>query len=181
MSAPSDSTTRTVDPTAAAEARTPSEIAAACPPSSPLHGIGGEAWFGLLHAHAALVRKVDAELAAQHRMSLSSFECLVRLAVAPDEGSLSVTELARQVVISPSRVSRVVDELGRGGYVERRACSTDARVSYVAITAAGRDLLADASTTFDEAIRRHFLEPLSDDEVAQLGAIWEKLLAAARS
>jgi DNA-binding MarR family transcriptional regulator len=156
----------------------PAEIAEPCPTGSPLHGPGGEAWFGLLHTYAALVRQVEAELAAQHRMSLSAFELLVRLSVAPDDGSLSVTELARQVVISPSRVSRVVDELGRGGYVERRACKSDARISYVAITEAGRDLLADCSSTFDDAIRRHFLEPLSDDEVGQLGAIWEKLLAS---
>jgi DNA-binding MarR family transcriptional regulator len=135
----------------------------------------------LVHTHAALVRKVDAELAARHRLSLSAFELLGRLSVAPNDGSLSVTDLARQVVISPSRVSRVVDELGRGGYVERRACSTDARVSYVVITQAGRDLLADCSTTFDEAIARNFLEPLSPEEVAQLGAIWDKLLAASRA
>jgi DNA-binding MarR family transcriptional regulator len=158
----------------------PAEIAAQCPTDSPLNGPGGEAWFGLLHTYAALVRKIDGELAAQHRLSLSAFELLVRLSSAPQDGSLSVTELARQVVISPSRVSRVVDELGRGGYVERRACSTDARVSYVAITEAGRDLLADASSTFDDAIRRHFLEPLDDAEVAQLGAIWEKLLSQQR-
>jgi DNA-binding MarR family transcriptional regulator len=166
---------------AAAEsaARTPAEIASACPTASPLNGPGGEAWFGLLHAHAAVVRKVDAELAANQRISLSAFELLMRLSIA-DEGLLSVTELARQVVISPSRVSRVVDELGRGGYVERRACNTDARISYVAISETGRDLLADASSTFDEAIARHFLEPLSDEDVAQLGAIWDKLLAAAR-
>jgi DNA-binding MarR family transcriptional regulator len=159
--------------------QTPAEIASSCPTDSPLNGPGGEAWFGLLHAHAAVVRKVDAELSANQRMSLSAFELLARLSLA-ERGSLSVTELARQVVISPSRVSRVVDELRRGGYVERRACDTDARVSYVAITEDGRELLADASNTFDEAIRRHFLEPLSDDEVAQLGAIWTKLIAAAR-
>ena len=46
---------------------------------------------------------------------------------------------------------------------------------------AGRDLLADCSSTFDEAIARNFLEPLSPDEVAQLGAIWDKLLAASRA
>ena len=172
--------TRSSSSEAGRGAPSPAEIAAQCPTDSPLNGPGGEAWFGLLHTYAALVRKIDGELAAQHRLSLSAFELLVRLSSAPDEGSLSVTELARQVVISPSRVSRVVDELGRGGYVERRACSTDARVSYVAITEAGRELLADASSTFDDAIRRHFLEPLADAEVAQLGAIWEKLLRQQR-
>src|SRR3954451_19024033 len=153
----------------------PAEIAAQCPTDSPLNGPGGEAWFGLLHTYAALVRKVDTELAAEHRLSLSAFELLVRLSSAPDDGSLSVTELARQVVISPSRVSRVVDELGRGGYVERRAGSADPPGPLLASgppTGAGRELPADPWSTSDDAIRRHFLEPLADAEVAQLGAIW---------
>jgi DNA-binding MarR family transcriptional regulator len=161
-------------------ARTPAELVEACPQASPLRGPAGEAWFGLLHAHAALVRQVDAELARRQRLSISAFELLVRLSVAED-GVLSVSDLARQVVISPSRVSRVVDDLRRDGYVERRACESDARISYVAITDAGRDLLADASSTFDDAISRHFLEPLTEDEVVQLARIWEKLLAAARA
>jgi DNA-binding MarR family transcriptional regulator len=154
-------------------------MAASCPTDSPLNGPAGEAWFGLLHAHAALVRQVDAELLARQRLSLSAFELLGRLAIA-DGGSLSVTELAKQVRISPSRVSRVVDELVRGGYLQREACSRDARISYCVITDTGRDLLAEASTTFEEAIQRHFLEALSDDEVTQLSAIWTKLLAASR-
>jgi DNA-binding MarR family transcriptional regulator len=158
----------------------PAEMAASCPTDSPLNGPAGEAWFGLLHTHAALVRQVDAELLARQRLSLSAFELLGRLAVA-DAGSLSVTELASQVRISPSRVSRVVDELTRGGYLARRACDSDARVSYVVITESGRDLLAEASTTFDEAIERHFLQALDADEVGQLAAICAKLLAASRA
>jgi DNA-binding MarR family transcriptional regulator len=157
----------------------PSELAAKCPTTSPLSGPGGAAWFGLLHTHAALVRQVDAELLARQRVSLSAFECLGRLA-ATDESQLSVTDLAGQVAISPSRVSRVVDDLARAGYVERRTCSSDARVSYVAITDSGRELLAEAGNTFDDAISRHFLEALTAAEVKQLAAIWEKLLAASR-
>lgn len=161
------------------ETRTTAELVEACPDASPLKGAGGEAWFGLLHTHAALVRQVELELARKQRLSLSAFELLVRLSLAED-GVLSVSELARQVVISPSRVSRVVDELTRDGYVERRACASDARISYCAISDSGREFLADAASTFDEAISRHFLEPLSQDEVLQLARIWEKLLAASR-
>jgi DNA-binding MarR family transcriptional regulator len=169
----------TVSTTTASENLNPAEMAAQCPTDSPLNGPAGEAWFGLLHTHAALVRQVDAELLARQRISLSAFELLGRLAVS-EEGTLSVTDLAGQVRISPSRVSRVVDELRRGGYLDRRACDRDARISYVVITDAGRDLLAEASTTFDDAISRHFLEALSDAEVEQLSVIWTKLLAASR-
>src|SRR4051812_27918847 len=137
----------------------PAEIAAQCPADSPLNGPGGEAWFGLLHTYAALVRKVDTELAAEHRLSLSAFELLVRLSSAPDDGSLSVTELARQVVISPSRVSRVVDELGRGGYVERRAGSAGPPLSSVALPHAGRGPLPPAPGPIRAAHRRPLPQP----------------------
>src|SRR5436190_689166 len=70
-----------------------------------------DAWFGVLNAQAALVRGVDAELLAAHRLSCSSHEILYRLAHS-EEGHLSIGELGAAVVISPSRVSRVVDGMG---------------------------------------------------------------------
>ena len=38
-----------------------------------------EAWLGLLYAHSALIKQVDAELLAAHRLPLSAHEILFRL------------------------------------------------------------------------------------------------------
>jgi DNA-binding MarR family transcriptional regulator len=132
------------------------------------------AWLGLLYAHSTLVKQVDAELLAAHRLPLSAHEILFRLSRAED-GHLSISELAGSVLVSPSRVSRLVDELAGRGLVERRSCPTDARVSHIVISDEGRALLDEADATLHAALRRHFVERLSRAEIAQLDAIWVKL------
>lgn len=133
-----------------------------------------DAWFGVLNAQTALVRAVDAELIAAHRLTVSSHEVLYRLARA-EGGHLSIGELGGAVVISPSRVSRVVDGLADLGLVKRQACATDARVSHVVITAAGRDSLPAIDETFRRAVREHFLDRLTPTQVRQLAAIMRRL------
>jgi DNA-binding MarR family transcriptional regulator len=117
---------------------------------------------------------VDAELLAAHRLSCTSHEVLYRLAQA-DEGHLSIGELGAAVVISPSRVSRVVDGMTALGLVERVACDTDARVSHVVITDAGRTALPEIDRTFQSAVREHFLGHLTPTQVRQLAAITRRL------
>jgi DNA-binding MarR family transcriptional regulator len=132
------------------------------------------AWFGFLLAHAALARQVDADLLDAHRLTASAHEVLYRLVRAPD-GQLSVSALAENVVISPSRVSRVVDDLVGRGLIERRTCKSDARISYATITDEGRREAAEVEETFHAALRRRFLSRLDDEDVERLAAIWEKL------
>jgi DNA-binding MarR family transcriptional regulator len=83
------------------------------------------------------------------------------------------------VVISPSRVSRVVDDLVGRGLVERRTCKSDARISYATITDEGRREAAEVEETFHAALRRRFLDRLDAADVERLAAIWEKLGFAA--
>ena len=133
-----------------------------------------EAWLGLLYAHTALIKQVDAELLAAHRLPLSAHEILFRLRDA-DEGHLSISELAGSVIVSPSRVSRLVDELAARGLVERRACDTDARVTHVVITDEGTSFIGDADATLHAAVREHFVDRLSRADVDRLVAIWRKI------
>src|SRR3954471_357580 len=80
------------------------------------------AWGGLLRAHARLVRELDAELQAVHRLPLSSYE--VRLGLPrPPEAKMRMSELADAVLLSRSVLTRLVDRLERDRLVERRACS----------------------------------------------------------
>lgn len=149
------------------------EASPVTPPCS-LSDRDAHAWFGLLRAHGALVRAVDAELMTAHRLSMSSHEVLYRVARSP-EGHLSVSELADQLPISASRVSRLVDELAAMSLVERRSCPSDARVSHVSITDSGRDSLGAFDDTFHDAVRRHFTEQLSARELDALASAWRKL------
>ena len=135
-----------------------------------------DAWFGLMHVHAELTRGVDADLLAEHGLSLSAHEVLLRLEECSD-GRMRMSELAGLVAVTPSRVTRVVDALVRDGHVQRVACEEDARVTYAEITPAGRKLLAAAQETHLKAVRERFLAHFSDDELRRLAAYWQRLAA----
>jgi DNA-binding MarR family transcriptional regulator len=148
----------------------------ACPTDGALEPADAEAVFGLLRTHATLVREVDAALLAEHRLPLSAYELLFRLGAKPE--GLAVSELGRAVILSPSRVSRVVDDLVALGLVERRRCDTDARISYVGITDAGREAIPAIDATFAAAVREHFVDRLSRRDIDALVRISRKLAAS---
>jgi len=82
---------------------------------------------------------LSARLAAQyaeHDLSAAEFEVLLRLARTPGR-MLRMSDLAAQTQLTTSGITRVVDRLERDKLVERRACATDRRGSFAAITRAG--------------------------------------------
>ena len=95
----------------------------------------GSALFGLLFIQSRVVRPIDDALERAHQTNLTGFELLLRLGDLPD--GASVRYLSDQVVISPSRVSRVAEDLVRRGLLERAASVHDGRLSLVRLTAAG--------------------------------------------
>jgi DNA-binding MarR family transcriptional regulator len=132
------------------------------------------AWRGFLKVHAALLRELDAELAEHHRLSLSSYEVLVRLAEAPQR-KLRMSDLAQSVAISPSGLTRMVDRLASQELVERDRCRGDARGTYAVLTDRGLERMRAASATHLDGVRRLFLEQLSDEDQRRLSAFWERL------
>jgi hypothetical protein len=91
---------------------------------------GAEALFGLLHVQAHVVRAVDETLDRAHATGLSGYELLARLARMHPDGA-SVRFLAEQVVVSPSRVSRLADEFVGRGWLERAVSPHDGRLTLV--------------------------------------------------
>jgi DNA-binding MarR family transcriptional regulator len=59
--------------------------------------------------------------------------------------------------------------------LERRACSEDARGYFAAITARGRLAFRDARATHLDGVRRRFLRHVSEEELVQLAALWERV------
>lgn len=132
------------------------------------------AWLGFLRAHAVLVRQLDADLVAEHHLSLSSFEVLSRLALAPG-GRLRMTELAHTVFLSPSGLTRLVDRLAQEGLIERHHCEHDGRGLYAAISSKGRAKLEAARASYLTHLRERFLGKFTEEELRQLGAFWERV------
>jgi DNA-binding MarR family transcriptional regulator len=129
---------------------------------------------GMLRAHAELTRALDAQLAREHNLPLSSYEVLLFLADAPD-GRMRMSELAESVLLSRSGLTRLVDRLERDGLLKRERCESDARGLFAEITPEGRRLFDAARRTHLDGVRALFLDRFSRDELRALGGLWQKL------
>src|SRR4051794_36023263 len=87
----------------------------------PLSAVESAAWVGLLCTYTDLLRGLDHELDSAERLPLSSYEVLMKLAGAP-KSRLRMKDIAVSMVTSASGLTRIVDDLERRGYVERRKC-----------------------------------------------------------
>lgn len=134
------------------------------------------AWAALLRVHAAVVPKLERELAAKG-LPLSWYDVLLELNSAPGR-RLRMSELGRKVVLSRERVSRVVDELERAGLVARERDPDDGRSTFAAVTRDGRARLRAAAPTYLAGIERHVTGYLSDQEVRVLTTALGRVLAA---
>lgn len=137
-----------------------------------------DAWIGLLETHKQLTRALEAELEAEHGLSLSALELMGRLAAA-QKRTLRLTELADLTGLSLSRISRIVDALEARKLVERKRCPTDARARNAWLTGTGLKLLRDAQAMHFAGVQQRFFEQIGDEEVAALAAIFDRFAPGA--
>jgi DNA-binding MarR family transcriptional regulator len=137
-----------------------------------------DAWIGLLQTHRQLTRELDAQLEAEHGLSLSGLELLARLAAAPEHW-LRLSALATQTGLSLSRVSRIVDALEGRGLLERQPCPADARAINAHLTAAGGELLCGAERTHRAVAQQAFFDHLSVAEVQTLASVFARFAPGA--
>src|SRR3954453_22836173 len=89
-----------------------------------LSPIEQRAWRGLVRAHACLVKRLDAQLEAEHGLALTSFEVLILLD-GTEGGKLRMHDIAASVMLSRSGLTRLVDRLQRDGLVNRCSCENE--------------------------------------------------------
>jgi DNA-binding MarR family transcriptional regulator len=134
----------------------------------------GAAFAALVRAHAAATRRLSGQLWADHGLTLSDYEVLLRLARAPDRRMRRV-DLAEQVLLTASGITRLLDGLERSGFVERAACASDRRVVYAVLTDEGIEKLREASGSHLTQIDALFRARLDEDELADLTALLGRL------
>ena len=136
------------------------------------------AWFGLLETHKRLTRQLDAELEAEHGLTLSALEVLSRLASA-ERRRLRLSALATACGLSLSRISRIVDALEKRGLVARCAVETDARAVEGSLTPQGLELVRRSQATHFASVQRLFFERLSDTQITELAGIFSRFAPSA--
>lgn len=112
-----------------------------------------DAWRELLERHAKISCALEKSLQSEHGLGLSEFEVLDRL-VDSEKGSSRMSDLAADIYLSQSALSRAVARLESDGLVERGMCSDDRRAIFVCLTDAGRKVARSARPTHREVLDR---------------------------
>jgi DNA-binding MarR family transcriptional regulator len=128
----------------------------------------------LLRAHSTTKRLVSAELQAEHGLTVNDYEALLVLS-RTEEGYMKRVDLARTLMLTPSGVTRLLDGLEEAGLVEALPCPSDKRVTYAAITDAGRQKVSEAASGHNSSVQELLEEHLSQKEIATVVAILGKL------
>ena len=136
-----------------------------------------QAWVALLRAHAATTRELSALLVAEHGLTINDFEALLRLSRAEGQRMRRV-DLAGELLLTASGVTRLLDGLEAAGYVERASCVSDRRVTYAVLTEAGAAKLREAADSHVSAVQALFDERYSEDELEHLGRLLARLPGA---
>lgn len=85
-------------------------------------------------------------------------------------------ELSDAVVLSRTRVSRVVDELVEAGFVTRIPNPDDRRSAFAELSPAGRNAFRKAAPVYLELIRAHLGKRLTTRDAAELHRILDRAL-----
>lgn len=136
-------------------------------------------WRSYLLGSARLAQRLDADL-RKFGLDLAEYEILVALSEAP-ERRVRMSELAEAVHQSRSRLTHTVSRMELAGLVDRSSCPTDRRGVWAQLSARGLALLETAAPSHVEAVRRNFVEAMTEDDYTALGRAFAAVLAVPES
>jgi DNA-binding MarR family transcriptional regulator len=143
-----------------------------------LTGQEQHAWRAFLTATQTLFATVEGQLQHDSGIPHGYYEILVRLSEAPDR-SLRMSQLAEAATSSKSRLSHAVARLEERGWVQRFDCATDRRGQIARLTDSGLAVLQAAAPGHVEKVRQALFDVLTPEQVGQLLAISDAIVAAA--
>lgn len=133
------------------------------------------AWAGYRHMRRTLDARLNRELEQQSGLSEPDYDVLSNLSET-DDGRIRARELGARLQWSSSRLTHHVGRMERRGLVRREECADDARAAVVVLTDAGRAAIDDAAPAHVASVRRHFVDLLTEDQLAALRSISETVL-----
>jgi DNA-binding MarR family transcriptional regulator len=111
-------------------------------------------WRSLLSSYNEIASHLERALQDEHGLTMSEFETLDRL-IAVDCDKRRMQDLAADMYLSQSALSRTVARLEKSGLVERALCEADRRGVFVTPTTAGVQRHAEARQTHLAILATH--------------------------
>lgn len=135
------------------------------------------AWLAYVDFSTLLADYLHRQLRRDAGMTHADYSLLSHLSSAPDN-ALGMSELARRLKITRSRLTHAVNRLREAGLVDRSEDPADGRGQLAVLTDEGRAVLERAAPGHVEAVRRAVFDALTPDQVRQLADIGETISEA---
>ena len=135
-----------------------------------------QTWRALQLMQMRLSAELSRQLAEDSNLSYPDYIVLVALSAQPG-GRMRILELAKLIGWEKSRLSHHVGRMGERRLIDREQCDSDRRGAYVAITPQGRHDLEKATPGHVDAVRRLFIDQLTDEQLAVIRLASETTLA----
>lgn len=143
--------------------------------TNPPESLGTEAWELILRTHAALVPELGRRVEEATGLPLSWYDVLLELNRA-SERQLRMTDLGERVVLSRTRVSRVVGQMAEAGLVEQHPHPDDGRATLATLTPRGRAALRRAAPTYLASIDAVFSSRMTEAETRTIVSALRRVL-----
>jgi len=132
-------------------------------------------WRAWLAVAELLPRVLDAQLQRDAGISHAAYVVLAMLSESPDR-SRRMSDLARRVNQSQSRLSHTVARLEDRGWVRRERSPDDGRGNVAVLTDAGWEVVRSVAPGHAEAVRTAVFDPLEPAQQEGLGAALQRIL-----
>ena len=133
-----------------------------------------EAFGMLLEAHNEVLSALHRPEGGTADLPVPWLGVLIRLARSPAQ-RLRMSELARDMTMSTSGLTRLIDRIEAAGLVQRQACPEDRRGLLAALTDAGREVLATTAPCHLADLDRYVGQALTDEELTRLTDLLRKV------
>ena len=135
-----------------------------------------DAWRKYYVSFWRIFAAIEVDLAAARLPSLSWYDALYELYLAPDR-RLRMSALAQSALLSRSGLTRLVDKLEQERLIERKACPQDGRVQHAQLTDKGVEVLRKIWPVYRAGIAKYFAAHLSESEAKQVAAMFTRVVA----
>lgn len=132
-------------------------------------------WQAYIHMNQHLYATLEEQLTRDSGLSGADYKVLVPLSEAPG-GVLRARELCTEIAWDRSRLSHHLSRMEKRGLVAREVCADDARGLMVRLTRSGRKAIQGAAPNHADSVQRYFFDLLSDEELATLASVFERVL-----
>jgi DNA-binding MarR family transcriptional regulator len=132
-------------------------------------------WRAYIAATRLLEETLDRQLQNEAGMPHTYYGILVALSEAPDS-RVRMSELAKLVRASPSRMTHAISSLEAKGWVRREQCPTDKRGQLAVLEPEGRRVIESVAPGHVAEVRARLFDRLTPEQVRELRAICEAVL-----